>query len=93
MPGENGKVLLRPQLNPTSKSKKEIEHPLAAAVDEVGYHGSLALLGDEPARFNAAHVLAGGGGLQSALVGDLQKREAGLGADQLQNPDPMLVGE
>ena len=93
VPGESGKNLLRAQLNLTSKSKKEIENPLTAGIDKMGHHWPLAFLGDEPARFDSAHVFAGSCRLQPALVGDLLQGKAGLGADQLQNPDPMLMGE
>ena len=37
--------------------------------------------------------LTGRGGLQPALFGDFQKGEPGLVVDQLQDPNPMLVGE
>ena len=80
-------------MNLTSKSKKKIEHPLTTGIDKVGHHRPLSFLGDEPARFNPSHVFAGSGRLQPALVGDLLEGKTRLGADQLQNPDPMLVGE
>ena len=93
MPGKSTKNLLRPELNPASKGEQKIEHALTAGIDKMGHHRALSLLGDEPARFDPAHVFAGRGRLQPALVGDLLQGKAGLGADQLQNPDPMLMGE
>jgi len=80
-------------LNLTSKSKKKIENSLTAGIDKMGHHRALPFLGDEPARLDSAHVFTGGGRLQPALVGDLLEGKTGLGADQLENPDPVLVGE
>ena len=75
------------------KIEQKVQDTLAAGTDEVGHHGPLSFLGDQPARFDSAQVLAGRGRLQPALVCDLQQGEAGLIVDQLQDPDPMLVGK
>ena len=94
MPGQDfDRNVLRTQLNVFLKTKEEIKDTLAAGVEEMGYHGPLAFFGDQPARLDPPHVLAGGGGLQPALAGDFQKGKTGLGANQLKNPDAVLIGK
>ena len=75
------------------KPKQKIENTLAAGVDKMSHHGPLAFFGHELARLDPAHVLTGGGGLQSALAGDFQQGKTGPSADQLKNSNTMLVGK
>ena len=76
-----------------SECEEKIKNTLAPCIDEMRDHRTLPFFGDQPAQFNATHVLASRGGVQSALVGDFQQGEAGPGADQLKNPDAMLIGK
>ena len=64
-----------------SQGKEKIKYTLATCIDEMRDHRALAFLDDQPAQFNTTHVFASRGGLQSALVGDFQQGETGLGLD------------